>query len=171
MFKFARQIVDAEPELRAKVEDHRFIQDHARPRHSGSIYRAISAEAGTKHGYMPSLVIYDELAQAKNRDLYDVLDTSFGARDEPLFIVISTQSNDPEQILSQLIDDGLAGEDPTIVCHLFAADEDCLLDDKAQWRKSQSGARRVPRLRRSGGVDRQGDAHAGRRAESARTCC
>ena len=49
-------------------------------RSTGSIYRAISAEAGTKHGYLPSLVIYDELAQAKNRDLYDVLDTSFGAR-------------------------------------------------------------------------------------------
>ena len=32
-------------------------------------------------------MIYDELAQAKNRNLYDVLDTSFGARDEPLFIV------------------------------------------------------------------------------------
>jgi hypothetical protein len=38
-------------------------------RRTGSIYRAISAEAGTKHGYLPSLVIYDELAQAKNRDL------------------------------------------------------------------------------------------------------
>jgi phage terminase large subunit-like protein len=42
--------------------------------------KRISAEAGTKHGNLPSVVIYDELAQAKNRDLYDVLDTSFGAR-------------------------------------------------------------------------------------------
>jgi phage terminase large subunit-like protein len=44
---------------------------------NGSFYRAISAEAGTKHGLNPSFVIYDELAQAKNRDLYDVLDTSW----------------------------------------------------------------------------------------------
>jgi phage terminase large subunit-like protein len=85
---------------------------------------------------MPSVVIYDELAQAKNRDLYDVLDTSFGARTEPLFVVISTQSNDPEHILSKLIDDGLAGIDPTIVCHLYAADEDCELDDEKQWKKA-----------------------------------
>ena len=105
-------------------------------RRTGSIYRAISAEAGTKHGYAPSVVIYDELAQAKNRDLYDVLDTSFGSRDEPLFITISTQSNDPEHILSKLIDDGLAGTDPTIVCHLHAADDDCDLDDEAQWSKA-----------------------------------
>ena len=103
---------------------------------TGSIYRAISAEAGTKHGYLPSLVIYDELAQAKTRDLYDVLDTSFGARDEPLFVTISTQSNDPEHILSKLIDDGLSKADPAIVCHLYAADEDCALDDEAQWLKA-----------------------------------
>ena len=69
----------------------------------------ISAEAGTKHGFNPTVVIFDELAQAKSRDLYDVLDTSFGARAEPLFITISTQSNDPEHVLSKLIDDGLAG--------------------------------------------------------------
>jgi phage terminase large subunit-like protein len=68
--------------------------------------------------------------------LYDVLDTSFGARQEPLFITISTQSNDPEHILSKLIDDGLSGVDPSIVCHLFAADEDCELDDQAQWLKA-----------------------------------
>jgi phage terminase large subunit-like protein len=135
VFKFARQIVELDAELREKIEVIASTKTML-VRSLGSIYRAISAEAGTKHGYMPSLVIYDELAQAKNRDLYDVLDTSFGARAEPLFIVISTQSNDPEHILSQLIDDGLNGDDPTIVCHLFAADEDCPLDDKRQWRKA-----------------------------------
>ncbi len=60
--------------------------------HNGSIYRAISAEAGTKHGLNPSVVIYDELAQARTRDLYDVLDAAMGARDEPRFVVISTSA-------------------------------------------------------------------------------
>ena len=135
VFKFARQIVEQEPELLAMVEVIPSTKTMiAGP--TGSIYRAISAEAGTKHGYLPSLVIYDELAQAKNHDLYDVLDTSFGAREEPLFVTISTQSNDPEHILSKLIDDGLAKTDPAIVCHLYAADEDCALDDEAQWLKA-----------------------------------
>jgi phage terminase large subunit-like protein len=132
VFKFAKQIVDLEPELRANIEVISSTKTMI-VRKTGSIYRAVSAEAGTKHGYLPSLVIYDELAQAKNRDLYDVLDTSFGARQEPLFIVISTQSNDPEHILSKLIDDGLAGTDPSIVCHLYAAKEECELDDEKQW--------------------------------------
>jgi phage terminase large subunit-like protein len=124
IFKFARQIVEADPELR------QFISIVPSTKTliglpTGSVYRAVSAEAGTKHGYNPSMVIYDELARAKSRDLYDALDTSMGARDEPLFIVISTQSNDPQHILSELIDDGLNANDPTIVCHLYAVPDDC----------------------------------------------
>jgi phage terminase large subunit-like protein len=91
---------------------------------NGSFYRSLSAEAGSKHGLNPTVVIYDELAQARDRDLYDVLDTSMGAREEPLFITISTQSNDPLHILSQIIDDGLRGNDPTTVTHLYAVPDD-----------------------------------------------
>jgi phage terminase large subunit-like protein len=135
VYKFAKQLVEQEPELLDAIELVPSTKTMiGKP--TGSVYRAVSAEAGTKHGYLPSLVIYDELAQAKGRDLYDVLDTSFGARDEPLFITISTQSNDPEHILSKLIDDGISGADPSIICHLYAADEDCDLDDEAQWQKA-----------------------------------
>lgn len=135
VYKFARQMVELDAELMAMIELVPSTKTMV-ARRTGSVYRAVSAEAGTKHGYLPSLVIYDELAQAKNRDLYDVLDTSFGAREEPLFIVISTQSNEPEHIMSKLIDDGISGIDPAIVCHLYAADEDCELADEAQWRKA-----------------------------------
>lgn len=128
VFKMAKQIVVADPELHALLRITDSTKNIACPG-NGSFYRAVSAEAGTKHGLNPSLVIFDELAQARDRELYDVLDTSFGAREEPLFIVISTQSNDPEHILSKLIDDGLNSADPTIVCHLYAAPEDTP-DDK-----------------------------------------
>jgi phage terminase large subunit-like protein len=135
IFKFAKQIVQREPLLRDEIEIISSTKTMiAHP--TGSIFRAVSAEAGTKHGYLPSVAIYDELAQAKSRELYDVLDTSFGARSEPLFVVISTQSNDPEHILSKLIDDGLSKNDPAIVCHLHAADDECSLDDEAQWLKA-----------------------------------
>jgi phage terminase large subunit-like protein len=135
VFKFAKQIVELDWELREAIEIITSTKTMI-GRRTGSIYRAISAEAGTKHGLLPSVVIYDELAQAKGRELYDVLDTSFGARDEPLFIAISTQSNDPDHIFSKLVDDGLSGVDPAIVCHLFAADEDCDLEDEKQWVKA-----------------------------------
>ncbi|HEY1878416.1 MAG TPA: terminase TerL endonuclease subunit [Caulobacteraceae bacterium] len=133
VFKMARQMVEAEPELGRRlrvINSTKTIVCLG----NGSFYRALSAESGTKHGLNPTFVIFDELAQARSRDLYDVLDTSMGARAEPLFLAISTQSNDPEHICSKLIDDGLSGEDPTTVCHLYAAPEDCDLMDEAAWK-------------------------------------
>jgi phage terminase large subunit-like protein len=135
VFKAARQMVEAEPELvplLRVVPSTKTIVCLG----NGSFYRALSAEVGTKHGLNPTFVIFDELAQAKSRDLYDVLDTSMGARAEPLFLAITTQSNDPEHICSKLIDDGLSGEDPTTVCHLYAAPEDCDLEDESAWREA-----------------------------------
>ncbi len=134
-FKYAAQIVRADPELSEIVK----VVDSTKTMYcvvNGSFYRALSAEAGTKMGLNPTVVIYDELAQAKNRDLYDALDTSMAAREEPLFIVISTQSNDPQHILSQIIDDGLSGKDPTTVCHLYAVPDDAenIFDDEELWK-------------------------------------
>lgn len=103
---------------------------------AGSKFRALSAEAGTKHGLNPSFVVYDELAQARTRELLSVLTTSQGARKEPLFLTISTQNNDPTHPLSEMIDDGLNSNDPSVVCHLYAADDDCDLLDPVQWRKA-----------------------------------
>jgi phage terminase large subunit-like protein len=135
IFKYAAQIVRAEPELAPLIK----IVDSTKTMvciANGSVYRAVSAEAGTKYGLNPTVVIYDELAQARNRDLYDALDTSMAAREEPLFVVISTQSNDPQHILSQLIDDGMSGRDPTTICHLYAVPEDAenVFDDRKLWK-------------------------------------
>jgi len=135
VFKYAAQIVRAEPELLALIK----IVDSTKTMvcfANGSIYRAVSAEAGTKFGLNPTVVIFDELAQAKNRELYDALDTSMAARLEPLYVVISTQSNDPQHILSQLIDDGLSGRDPSTVCHLYAVpdDADNVFTDQKLWK-------------------------------------
>lgn len=135
IFKYAAQIVRSEPELAALVK----IVDSTKTMiclQNGSVYRAVSSEVGTKYGLNPTVVIYDELAQSKSRDLYDALDTSMAAREEPLFVVISTQSNDPQHILSQLIDDGLSGRDPTTICHIYAVPEDAdnVFDDEKLWR-------------------------------------
>jgi len=123
VFKFAAQLVRADPELMQLlkiVDSTKTITCYG----NGSFYRAISAEAGTKHGLNPTVAIYDELAQAKDRELFDTLDTAMGAREEPLFITISTQSKDPQHILSEMIDDGLNADDPSTVCHLYAVPDE-----------------------------------------------
>lgn len=136
VFKFARQLVEAEPafapdgELPITVVPSTKTLVH---KPNGSFYRALSAEAGTKHGLNPSVWIYDELAQSRNQELYEVMNTSQGARDEPLGFVISTQSPDPEHPLSKLIDDGLVNNDKTVLVHLYCADDDAEIMDEKAW--------------------------------------
>jgi len=141
VFKYAAQIVRSDPELGSYIK----IVDSTKTMvcfGNGSIYRAVSAEAGTNYGENPSLVIYDELSQAKNSALYDAFDTSMGAREEPLMIIISTQSNDPTHILSELIDDAIGGHTKTIVCHLYAVpdDEKDVFDPKC-WKQANPALR------------------------------
>ena len=54
------------------------------------VYKPISADAYTKHGLNPHLVIFDELHAQKTPDLYDVLRTGMGARSQPLMVSITT---------------------------------------------------------------------------------
>jgi phage terminase large subunit-like protein len=98
VFHVAAQMIRNDQELLAQCE---IIDSQKRIVHraSGSFYRAISAEASSKHGFNASAVIYDELHAAPNRELWDVLTTSQGARDHPLMLAISTAGYDRHSIL------------------------------------------------------------------------
>jgi hypothetical protein len=90
----------------------------------GSLYEALSADARRAHGLSPSLWCYDELAQTRDRELLDNLITAMGKRNEALGVIISTQAPDDDHPLSQIIDDGLRGTDPSILVHLTCAPVD-----------------------------------------------
>lgn len=136
VFKFARQFIDADEELSAILE----VVPSTKTilyKPQGSFYRALSADAGTKHGLNPSVWIYDELAQSRNQELYEVLETSQGAREEGLGVVISTQSPDPEHPLSKLIDDGLVANDQSVLVHLYSIPDDTEnVFDQEKWKLS-----------------------------------
>jgi phage terminase large subunit-like protein len=99
-------LIDAHPYLRERTNIIRFRKD-IEDLETGSLYSALTAEAKTKMGLSPSFVVYDELGQAGDRELYDAMDSALGARKEPLLLVISTQAADDFAPMSQLIDYGL----------------------------------------------------------------
>jgi phage terminase large subunit-like protein len=92
----------------------------------GSIYRALSAEASTAYGLSPVFIVHDELGQVKGprSQLYEALETATGAQEHPLSIIISTQAPTENDLLSILIDDALAANDPRVVVSLHTADEE-----------------------------------------------
>lgn len=99
----------------------------------GSIYEAMSSDARRAHGLAPSLFVYDELAQARDRVLLDALLNGLGKRREALALIISTQAPDDEHPLSQLIDDGLSGADPSIFVQLICAPPEADPFKEATW--------------------------------------
>ena len=90
----------------------------------GSVYEALSADAPRAFGLAPSLWLYDELAQAKDRKLLDALMTATGKRRNSLGLIISTQAQTDDHPLSILIDGAIAGRAPGTACQLKAAPMD-----------------------------------------------
>lgn len=65
---------------------------------TGTRMKVLSAEAYTKHGINPTVVIFDELHAQPNRNLWDVMTFGAGAaRKEPLWWVITTAGDDPDR--------------------------------------------------------------------------
>lgn len=66
---------------------------------TGTTYKVLSSESFTKHGYRPSIVLFDELHVQPNRDLWDTMTKgAFLARRNPLLWVITTAGDDPDRV-------------------------------------------------------------------------
>jgi phage terminase large subunit-like protein len=108
---------------------------------TGGYYKVLSADAGTKHGLNAHGIIFDELHAQPNRELWDVLTTSTGARRQPLTIAITTAGYDEESICYQVRDyackvrDGLI-IDPTFLPVIYGADRDDDFTQEEIWKKA-----------------------------------
>jgi phage terminase large subunit-like protein len=87
VFGEAKRMIEAEEELSELCKIYR---DAIEIPTTGSIYRVLSSEAYSKEGLSPTMVIYDELHAAPNRELFDVMQLGMGARREPMMIAITT---------------------------------------------------------------------------------
>jgi phage terminase large subunit-like protein len=101
-------------------------------------YKALSADGTTAHGLSPILAILDEVGQVRGTmtPFVEAIITSQGAHDNPLLMTISTQAPSDADLLSLWIDDAARSSDPHTVCHVYAADPDCDILDKDQWKKA-----------------------------------
>lgn len=125
LYSLAAKVVRLSPELRPYVVCKDSVKHLVCPE-IGTVYRALAAEASTTYGLSSIFTVHDELGQVKGptSELYEALETSAGAHDEPISIVISTQAPTDGDLLSILIDDALAGYDPSVKVFLYTFDEE-----------------------------------------------
>lgn len=137
-FDTAKQMVEFEPALLGRSEV--FKRAITRPE-KGASYKVLSSDAGTKHGLNVSYAGIDELHAWKDRELYDVIVTSQGAREQPLNVITTTAGYDKKTVCFELwryaeqVRDGQI-DDPTFLPVLFAIDEDDDWTDPKIWAKA-----------------------------------
>lgn len=106
--------------------EHVLIKDTAKEIYCpalGSRYKALSSDASTIFGASPRFLVHDELGQVRGprSELYEALETACSAQENPMSIVISTQSASAGDLLASLIDDALTGADPRTVLRFNTA--------------------------------------------------
>ena len=104
---------------------------------SSSFFKPLAADSDTLEGKNTHLALIDELHAHKNRRVYDVLELSMGARDQPLLLVITTAGDDRTGICYEVRDYLVK------VLEQVFDDDSCFgviycLDDDDDW-KDQSG--------------------------------
>jgi len=141
VFDQARAMVEESPELSGRAQAFRNSIVVPKTRSS---YKVLSADAFTKHGLNAHGIIFDELHAQPNRELYDVLTTSTGARRQPLMVMITTAGYDRTSVCweqHEYARQVLAGivEDPSYFAFIAAADEGDDWTDPATWAKANPG--------------------------------
>ena len=134
IFELARKMIDLNP-LLSKV---------VRVQPSGKrligltrnvLYRALAAEGRTAHGLSPLVVILDEVGQivGPTDRFVSAVTTAQGAYRNALLIAISTQAPTDGDLFSVWLDTQKRDPDPKVVCHVYAAPENCAVDDREAW--------------------------------------
>lgn len=120
VFKLARKMVNLNPELEKRCKISPSVKELLGLSKNVE-YAALSAEAKTKHGLSPRVIIFDEMGQVKGptNDFVTALNTAQGAYKNGLKIIISTQAATDNDMLSRLIDNQRENPNPRVVCHVY----------------------------------------------------
>lgn len=136
-FDVAKGMINNEPMLNNRCQVYKNAVTVAT---TASSYRVISSDANTKHGFNIHYLGADELHAWKDRELWDVLTTSMGARRQPLTVVTTTAGYDKNSICYELWDyarkvrDGLIIDDSFLPV-LFEAGEKDNWENPETWAK------------------------------------
>jgi phage terminase large subunit-like protein len=145
VFADAKRMVEASPQLSAITTLYR---DAIEFKGLGSVYRVLSAEAYSKEGLNPHFVLFDELHAQPNRELFDVMSLSMGARGKESTMVaittagVKTDSRGQDSIAYTLYQYGqkqIRGEidDPSFFMAWYEADGDHRVEET--WREANPG--------------------------------
>jgi phage terminase large subunit-like protein len=140
-YRAAKSMIEQEPSLAAmlKVVDSK---KEIYNRWTGTFLKVLSAEAYSKHGLNPSIIVFDELHAQPNRELWDTMTfAASSTRKQPLHLTITTAGDDPDrksigweqhELALKIIENPKL--DPTLFAEVYGAPEDADIYDEAVWK-------------------------------------
>jgi phage terminase large subunit-like protein len=138
VYEIASQMVSNHPTLKKRC---RRLDSRKRLVAGKSYFQSCSSEAGAIHGTNPHCVIFDELHEQPDRELWTAFRTGFGSRRQPLFFSITTAGYDRTSLCweqHQYAKAILAGdvEDDRYLPVIFAADDTDDWREESTWEKA-----------------------------------
>lgn len=112
--------------------------------YKGRAFKVITAEAKTKHGFIPYAIIIDEVHAHKNKELIDTLRTGVAGRDEPITLYLTTAGNDTSSVAFELYEYAKkvkSGEiiDESFLPIIYEADKELDIFEESTWRTANPG--------------------------------
>ena len=138
VFDVGRRMVEMTPALQKRSKIMTATKRIVNYSNAG-YYQVVSAEVGGKHGYSISGLVFDEIHNQPNRQLWDVLTKGSGdARRQALHVAITTAGTDRNSICYELhckAQDLIAGRkvDPTFYPVVYSLPMDAPWDDEKSW--------------------------------------
>jgi len=138
LFDECRQMARQSTELRKRLKIHRneiVFEDNA------GKFAPLSSDANTLDGLNPHFVVIDELHAHKTAELYNVMISAFGAREQSLQISITTEGVIRGSISDQMHEYAIAvlegtTEDDAFFAMIYSLDPGDDAFDEANWRKA-----------------------------------
>jgi phage terminase large subunit-like protein len=140
VYRHAAGMVAQEPELSGRLRIYRTFKSIEHPA-AGGIYKALSADAKTKHGLNIHGLVVDELHAHPDAELVETLLTGTASRAQPLVVHITTADYERESICNKKYDyackvrDGVI-EDPAFLPVIYEAAADDDWEDETVWEKA-----------------------------------
>lgn len=119
VFDVAERMVQLSPVLSRYL----VIKSHAKRivnERTGSYYEIVAADAAGNLGHNPHGVLFDELLAQRDDKLYSALRTGMGTREQPLMVIATTATDDPDSWPAQQhVEFKRTLEDPDRAPHIF----------------------------------------------------
>jgi phage terminase large subunit-like protein len=148
VFGDARTMIQKSPPLKKVFGVHKLNIHHLK---SASKFEPLSADAGTLDGLNIHCAILDEVHAHKTRDVWDVVETATGAREQPLLLAITTAGSnklgvgyEQREYVTKILN--RVAVDDTYFGIIYTLDEDDDPFDETTWIKANPNLGRSKKL-------------------------